>query len=138
MVGAADAIVVVLGLFATVLAPSTTVIGTVTYYASNYLTVGTSCEGNGLYNFLTRGGAVSVYDETGVLVGTGYLGSGAVRSAGSSSYGYGNACVFTYSVSDVASSDYYRVKVGSSSSDSGVPFSADQVNGHADIRFGTY
>ena len=97
---------------------------------------GTSCEGKGAFDFLTPGGSVSVYDATGALVGTGSLSSGVATNSTSYSSGYADACVFTYSVPDVPASDYYRVKVGNSS-DSGVPFTAEQVDGDAHIRFGT-
>lgn len=70
------------------------------------------------------------------LVGTGSLSGGVATNSTSYSSGYADACVFTYSVPDVPASDYYRVKVGNSS-DSGVPFTAEQVDGDAHIRFGT-
>ncbi|GAA4809449.1 hypothetical protein GCM10023200_54060 [Actinomycetospora chlora] len=128
ILGAVGAVVVVLGLFGTVLAPATTVSGTVTFYASNYLAVGTSCNGTGWYSDLEPGLSVLVYDEQGQQVGQGALGSGSVVSTSSSSYGYGNACRFSYSISAEAS-DSYRVVVGSRR---GVVFSADQAD-HADI-----
>ncbi|WP_285653698.1 hypothetical protein [Actinomycetospora sp. NBRC 106375] len=133
VLGAVAAVVVVLGLFGTVLAPATTVSGTVTFYASNYLTLGTPCTGLGLYSDLEPGRSVLVYDDKGAQVGQGTLGSGIVTSSGSSSYGYGNACQFSYSVSAEAS-DSYRVVVGQRA---GVVFTAEQADGHADIAIGS-
>lgn len=133
VLGAVAAFVVVLGLFGTVLAPSAGVSGTVTFHASNYLTLGTSCTGTGWYSDLRPGQSVLVYDEKGDQVGQGSLGSGTVvASSGGSSYGYGNACQFAYSVS-VASSDSYRVVVGQRN---GVFFSPEQAAGHADMSVG--
>ncbi|WP_433029512.1 hypothetical protein [Actinomycetospora sp. CA-053990] len=137
VLGAVAAVVVVLGLLGSVLAPSTTVSGTVTFYASNSLSLGSSCTGLGLYSDLRPGQSVVVYDDTGSQVGQGTLGSGTVvSSSGSVSYGYsgyGDACLFDYSVSGVAASDSYRVVVGQRN---GVVFTSAQAEGHADISVG--
>jgi len=135
ILGAVAAVVVVLGLLGSVLAPSTTVSGTVTFYASNSLPLGSSCYGTGLYSDLHSGQSVVVYDDAGQQVGQGVLGTGSViSSSGYASSGYGRACSFGYSISGASSSDTYRVVVGRRN---GVVFSADQVDGHADISVGS-
>ncbi|MHC1560529.1 hypothetical protein ACR9E3_16355 [Actinomycetospora sp. C-140] len=139
VLGAVAAVVVVLGLFGTVLAPATTVSGTVNFYMSNYLPMGSSCEGMGINSDLRAGGSVSVHDGAGKLVGVGSMSTGTVRSSSSSSsssYSVGDVCAFPYSVSDVESSDYYVVSVGSGRG-AGVPFSEDEIDGNADIRVGS-
>jgi hypothetical protein len=138
ILGAVAVVVVVLGLLGlvgSVLAPSTTVSGTVTFYASNSLPLGSSCYGTGLYSDLHSGQSVVVYDDAGRQVGQGVLSTGSViSSSGYASSGYGRACSFGYSVSGASSSDTYRVVVGRRN---GVVFGADRVDGHADISVGS-
>ena len=64
------------------------------------------------YSDLRPGQSVLVYDETGDQIGQGALGPGTtISSTGYASYGYGDACLFSFSV-PASSADSYRVVVG--------------------------
>lgn len=135
VLGAVAAVVVVLGLLGSVLAPSTTVSGTVSLDMNVYLPLGTSCEGVGSYSDLHGGGSVTVHDEAGDLAGVGSLSGGTTSSSSSSVYGYGDICVFPYSISDVDDAKRYVVSAGTRHG-AGVSFSEDEIAGHADISIG--
>ena len=134
VLGAVAAVVVVLGLLGSVLAPSTTVSGTQTIYGGTYLPLGSSCSGAGYYSDLREGQSVLIYDETGDQIGQGALGPGTtISSTGYASYGYGDACLFSFSV-PASSADSYRVVVGQRN---GVVFTPEQADGHADMTIGS-
>lgn len=66
-----------------------------------------SCEGTGGYSDITPGAAVTVYDASGAVVGSGSLGNGSSMGSG----GFG-ACEFGLSVQGVPEgSKFYQVEI---------------------------
>lgn len=101
-----------------------TVTGSVAVYGWGTLTPGTACSINS-----AEGMPVTIYDAVGQLVGTTTLRGGGIAQDtwNSSSYGYADSCVYSFTISDVdATNDWYRVKSGSDSGD-GVGFSREQL-----------
>lgn len=75
-----------------------------------------ACGGAGYLGWLDSGTPVSIRDGEGAVVGTGSLGPGVSGPAGWS--GWSDSCTFAFSVDDVpAGSEYYRVTVGSDTSE---------------------
>lgn len=73
------------------------------YTSANYATVGSECSGRGGYDDLAGGAAVTVYDASGAIVGTGELAPGQVQK--------GVACQFDFAVKDLPKCKFYQVEV---------------------------
>jgi len=72
--------------------------------ASNTLSPGDGCSGEGGYDDIHNGTQVVLEDESGKTLATGSFGPGTFE---------GEACVFTFSFQDVPKAAYYRVHSGS-------------------------
>ena len=112
-----------------------TINGSVTVYGMSTLTTpGQACQ-----NPSMTGRPVSIFGSNGDLVGTSSLvGSGtAVDQWNTYSYGYADACQFSFTFTGVTSADdYYTVAVGSDRS-KGVGFSKEQLQtSGANITYG--
>ncbi len=114
-----------------------TINGSVTVYGMNTLmTPGTACQ-----NQAMTGKPVSIFGSDGALVGTSSLtGSGtAVNQWNTYSYGYADACQYSFTFTNVTGADdFYTVTLGSNAAQ-GVGFSKDQLQSSgARITYGHY
>lgn len=82
---------------------SHTVTGDLSLSASNNLSAGDSCTGDGGYSDIHEGTQVVVEDESGKTLATGAFGNGTFD---------GEDCVFSFSFHDVPKAAYYRIHGG--------------------------
>lgn len=92
---------------------------------SNYVASGGVCSGAGGYDDITEGANIEVDNSTGAVIGTGSLGPGHPLKGG--------ICKFTFTVTDLPKSKYYKVEI---SHRGFVTFSAAEVQKTVTVTLG--
>ena|GEM_PF-2469736 len=97
---------------------------TSTYWAVSRKEIGVECSGSGGtttggYSDIDEGAQVTIKDESNKLIATGKLGKGATADIG-----FGGACAFPFSVTNVPTATFYTIEVGSRK---GITYSAKEI-----------